>query len=826
MGKLWSRLLIATGLKRKAKVSVCSCSLDLGLHPFQPSNAEEADIVRTKFPSFVEELTKKTEENYFQEDSPPFKLFPPSVRPDANKLGHGYPFNCEEEPSKKKVKWEKDYAAIKAEQDVANQFNIHFTNCRNEGFLFQPFHTDTYLKGMKEKAKQKRRGDAQRLHRDVDTLPLSEIEKNICECVGVNIGEIIESGKDLDDKIDEKAMKLKLKIKERERFKNKGKTLPNDEDKKNYVKYSQYKKEVYDNINCEMDLIITIAAKRTFLEVEIKSHSANIGLKSVLEKAAKQVSKGNKIVEKFHGDILREWDFVRVIALPNINKNELEKEACEHCSNFLIGREEMDHFSPWIENLLSKLQISDCTSDAYRKLFARVVGCYSHSEHHSSTVTLSLAEARTENEKAITEKEKGVYSENSVPGESLPETFQLTDFDKKENKSVYLYWNPQQLELLLQNEDTKKRVLFNSSFGCGKTLLMKHFAHTLAKRDSDKKVFYISLAAAAGQQLGESKSSKLMWPAVFDIANGMDFENTRVEVIGVNNLIQHYQDKFNQHAACVNDLLETFMKDNPGHHFIDELPAYEGGRYHATKFSGPNLTHLTDPEWNDCCVWIALRPCKIDSVNYDKFTADAQAYREHLTDQLSFHIPPLSVNMRNSSSVKEVDNVYYARKRSVAPAPLPPNPVCGNPAIVIQCDNASYRGKTVTAAIGKYFKKTSEPVIIIVRHSSDIAQVVEECEKLSDRPVTTYYPRPGRVITDEVTKLKHFLREPSGLLVTDRHLFGGMQARNVICVTSDYDTNSVTRAIAQVIVIAGKDDVKLYKKANIVVDTDIASAIV
>eukprot|EP00092_Neocalanus_flemingeri_P037628 GFUD01040965.1.p1 GENE.GFUD01040965.1~~GFUD01040965.1.p1 ORF type:complete len:815 (+),score=180.36 GFUD01040965.1:112-2556(+) len=814
-------------------MSECSCSLKLGLHPILPSSAEETDIVRTKFPSQVEELTKKTEENYFQEDSPPFKLFPPSVRPDSNKLGHGYPFNCEEEQSKKKEKWEKEYAAIKAEQDVANKFNIHFTNSWTEGFLFQPFHTDTYLKVIKEKAKQKRKGDAKMLDCDVDTLPLSEIEKNICECVGVNIGEIIENVskltvEELDEKIDAEALKLSKKNKEREKFREKW-TNRSNEDKKNFVKYFLYKKEVYDNINCEMDLIITIAAKRTILEVEVKSHSDNVGLKSVIDKAAKQVNIGNKIVEKFHGDILREWNFVRLIALPNIKKNELEKEACEQCSNFLIGREEMDHFSPWIENLLSKLQISNCTSDAYRKLFTRIVGCYSHSEHHSSTVTLSLAEARTENEKAITEQEKGVYAENSVPGESLPETFQLPVLDKKENKSRYLYWTPQQLELLLQDEETKKRVLFNSSFGCGKTLLMKHFAHTLAKSESDEKVFYISLAAAAGQQLDESNSSKLMWPAVFDIANGMDFENTRVKVIGVNNLIQlhhYYQDKFNQHAACLNDLLQTFMKDNPGHHFIDELPAYEDDGFQAAKFSGPDLTHLTDPEWNDCCVWIALRPCQLGSANYDKFTADAQAYREHLRDQLSFHIPPLCVNMRNSSSVKEVDNVML-RKRSVAPAPLPPNPVCGNPAILIQCDNKSYRGKTVTAAIGKYFQNTSEPVIIIVRHSSDIAQVVEECDKLSDRQVTTYYPRPGRVITDEVTKLKHFLSEPSGLLVTDRHLFGGMQARNVICVNSDgYDTNSVTRAIAQVIVIAGKDDVKLYKKANIVVDSDIASAIV
>ena len=80
----------------------------------------------------------------------------------------------------------------------------------------------------------------------------------------------------------------------------------------------------------------------------------------------------------------------------------------------------------------------------------------------------------------------------------------------------------------------KKRVLFDSDYGCGKTLLMKHFASVLAKLESKKtveheetkKVFFVSLAAATSTFAENYLSSQ----AVIDVANELDFEDTDVQV--------------------------------------------------------------------------------------------------------------------------------------------------------------------------------------------------------------------------------------------------------------------------------------------------------
>jgi predicted ATPase len=98
------------------------------------------------------------------------------------------------------------------------------------------------------------------------------------------------------------------------------------------------------------------------------------------------------------------------------------------------------------------------------------------------------------------------------------------------------------LSLLMETEETKKRILFYKDFGCGKTLLMKYFAHVLEKRESlksgneKKKIFFISLAAATGQNLTNKQAGmqsliqSYTRPAVIDVASKFDFKDTEVQV--------------------------------------------------------------------------------------------------------------------------------------------------------------------------------------------------------------------------------------------------------------------------------------------------------
>jgi hypothetical protein len=70
---------------------------------------------------------------------------------------------------------------------------------------------------------------------------------------------------------------------------------------------------------------------------------------------AGQLKNGNRIFEGCHKDILNEkWNFVRAIAIPNINKKDLDDDiCCQHCLTFIMGSEDIQNCSIWIKNLLT-----------------------------------------------------------------------------------------------------------------------------------------------------------------------------------------------------------------------------------------------------------------------------------------------------------------------------------------------------------------------------------------------------------------------------------------------------------------------------------------
>jgi hypothetical protein len=267
----------------------CSCSLDLGLHAFPPSSdGPQVDSLRTRFPKLVEKIAKKTEENYFYDNNPAFKLFPPGVRPDT-KLGHGFTSKCNEKGDKENEKWLKKYAAIEAEQNVANQFIRHFSNLDTQGFLFHPLHTDTYLEKLKERSKSERKEIAKQQKCDFRVVPLSKLEVDICNSLGVDIMEVIEKSvsnltvTELEKIIDLEALTFK-KAKEREQFKTwVKKSVQTYDDKRNYVVYTHYREEVYGKRNCEIDTLFVLGEYQAVVEVEVKSISDTASANNVLK---------------------------------------------------------------------------------------------------------------------------------------------------------------------------------------------------------------------------------------------------------------------------------------------------------------------------------------------------------------------------------------------------------------------------------------------------------------------------------------------------------------------------------------------------------------
>ena len=100
------------------------------------------------------------------------------------------------------------------------------------------------------------------------------------------------------------------------------------------------------------------------------------------------------------------------------------------------------------------------------------------------------------------------------------------------------------------------------------------------------------------------------------------------------------------------------------------------------------------------------------------YESDYLLYKEKMLNE-HFHIPVLTHNMRNSSSVVETMDCLYVNnvlKLSVQKAPLPPNPVPGNPPIVVPTQRIKtrmYKPNVVASVIEKYFE-TDEPVVVLV----------------------------------------------------------------------------------------------------------------
>ena len=544
--------------KTKA-MSKCSCSLDLGIHLFPSSDDKDSDVLRTKFPDLTEFLTKKTEETYLCPNNSEFKLFPPAVLPDEN-LAHGFPSSSMEQ-SKENVKWSKKYEAVHSEQVVAHKFISFFSKNKTcEGFLFaRDFHTDTYLESKKQEAKQQRKETARKEKCDMFSLPLSKLEHDIGDTLGLGITDIVQNSvsnlteHEIDDNLENEAMAIKDEM-ERRKFRSWVQTnLKTKDHKKNYISYKHYQEGINAR-NFEIDMLLGLRDYQAIVEIEVKSTTDVKSVKNVLRKASGQLRKVNNTFVGFHKDILgQDWKFVRVIAMPNIDKTMIDKDTCcDHCMGFLLNTQEIEESQIWIQSLLDLLQFKSIPPDAYKKLFTRIVGFYSCSENHSVSVNLSLQDTRLEYEKSITGNTRGVASEETLMAESLPrnlDNLSLKDLKKSKKEggslplssaAVMIYWNPSQLSLLRERKETKKRVLFNSDFGCGKTMLEKNFAKILAEKERQnghkRKVFFLSLAAAKGQELHEKDDKtrapiqSYTQPSVIDVANQLDFAGKNVEV--------------------------------------------------------------------------------------------------------------------------------------------------------------------------------------------------------------------------------------------------------------------------------------------------------
>ena len=823
-------------------------------------------------PMSVVEVIKSQSQAQRISDNGHFKMFPPLILPKKDLL-HGFPQSVaaevadneaiatkdKTESERIKASWLQSYHDHYAEATVTQALSSVFTDWNTRGFMVQSYHTETYLQPLVNLAKDQRKSAAKVEGLDLDLLPLSTLEKNICHSLGIQINGIHGNHEedlnvgDFEERLDQEGCAKKAII--RDIF---------AQAKKNYEVYTSYNKEVKSHA-LETDLLIVLEKEKMIINVEAKSVDEK-SLKNTLKKASDQQKIRKKVFMKSHMDILdSNWKFVSVIALPFIKDKEdrmkeenINEIICTACKRFIFDFNDKLNVKSWVEDVLQCSRpkcpphvflnsftphyIHSSIEKTYIKIYNRIIGFMSVSKSFgfASNVFLSAADSRELTESSIIGAKEGISSEQETQ-ENISKRVTQKKLKGKHLSSLQLlfFWNEEQLQFLLKHQ---KRVLFLTDFGAGKTLMKKHMALTLASMvNNQREVFYISFASV---RRDESKGRGfLIWkyPSVFDVASSIAFEDTPVKFLSSNDLLEDDA----QNLFC-SDLLMKFMKENKDSHiFIDEFPV----TYEVSQNEKSFLEYLKERMANtDDYLWITLRLCSVPDKSYDKFMTTVDVYKQHL-QEIGFEIPFLGNNMRNSSNVfKTFDSVYgqnedrltyysdgttkslikagkpkkLIEKQTSLKVSIPNTTVDGCKSIIVPVDYNNHRSvDTLNYIISKYFKP-SEPVVILLAEPKYLQ--IAETALLKDRHEVTMYNSSGKevVSSENIEELKKYLQSPSGILLTGAEAFNGMQARNVVVVagSSKKVRNYILRAISLVVFVqkAQLIEPSIYNDSSVHVD--------
>ena len=254
-----------------------------------------------------------------------------------------------------------------------------------------------------------------------------------------------------------------------------------------------------------------------------------------IEKAASQVRRRARVLGQLHGDILlKNWAYVRATSLPMLSIKEIwdksskDLKICSSCRQFILDRDKVNDLVGWIEGLTAARPVYPM-DEQYENLLTRIIGFLMVSKDQPAFINFPLHErmqaSRKQNDAAVTLKGSGVASEEPIKSDvdAFKEPCQSdVEVSKKCNKNksqvskegkkdkgpthlgslqTVVLWNKDQLNVL---QAEKKKLILDSDFGCGKTLLLKACAKSLkeqqdSKREAKVDIIFVSFTAARTQ---------------------------------------------------------------------------------------------------------------------------------------------------------------------------------------------------------------------------------------------------------------------------------------------------------------------------------------
>ena len=134
-----------------------------------------------------------------------------------------------------------------------------------------------------------------------------------------------------------------------------------------------------------------------------------------------------------------------------------------------------------------------------------------------------------------------------------------------------------------------------------------------------------------------------------------------------------------------------------------------------------------------------------------------------------------------------------------------------------------YSSDAVGHVLKTYFSDPQEPVVILVGERKQFPKTVEQCKETKRETVSYNVEDEDKPVSqNDIEELKGFIKQPSGVLVTNAEAFGGMQARNVVLVgrNSHAVRNFLLRGISFVVVIQPRPTFtdQLEKNPSVIVD--------